>query len=158
MEFKVLERILDNLPVMSIDGKDYTPTFNYGSELDMLKYLRLVRSEGKAYYPLIWVETPVVLTGDIFPSADITIILATLTNKDLSNRERIRLTFETTLEPLLENVISAIKSDKTASLISKDEQVLTKYFNYDTDSSSRTTEIWDAITFKCTIQFNLNCL
>lgn len=161
MEFKILEEVLDNLPDIVIErpggDKNYKPVFNYGTKADLLKFLRLERKRAGKHYPLIWLETPIELVGDLFPEVDCNFVLATLSNQDLSNRERIRISFDTTLEPLLKSVKNALNLRTNASLIDKDRQQKTNYFNYDTDSSHGVNEIWDAISFKCKIKFNFNC-
>lgn len=159
MEFKVLTDILDNLPVMSIGGKDFQPVFDYGTQADLLKFLRFKnRKTSKTVYPLVWIQTPV--TFDIigqFETATINMILATISNRNISNRERTDITFLGTLDPLLKNVYNAINTHDTTRVNQK-AMSTRKFFNYENDDEKGTTDIWDAIQFEFTIRFNLNCI
>ena len=158
MDFKQFELVLDNLPEMTIGGKQFVPIFSYGSKADLLKWLRLKnKSKGKKY-PLVWLETPLSSNRvSSYETATINLVLATLTNANLSNRERTSLTFATTLDPLLENVLRAFKFSNQFRVIDGDANI-TKYFNYDSDEETGATDIWDAISFEINIELNLNCI
>lgn len=161
MEFKQLELVLDDLPEMTIGNKSYKPIFSYGSQADLLKWLRLKnKSKGKKY-PLVWLETPFTSNRELnTETAKINLIIATLSNANLSNRERTSLTFATTLDPLLENVIKAFKYSLQFRVIDN-SQSITKHFNYDGneyDKVTKATDIWDAISLEITIELNLNCI
>lgn len=157
MEFKILQTVFASLDPIKIGSSKYQPVFHYGSHADLLKFLRMKRKENVAYYPLVWVETPITLTGYPFGESNVNIVMATLSTSSLSNLERTDLTFGTTLNPLLDDVLYRLKSTKQTSLVDRNNQTITKYFNYDTDSSHGVPEIWDAISLKCTIRFNFNC-
>lgn len=157
-EFKALEYVFSELQPMEIGGGEYTPEFMYGTELDMLVWLNQKRKERNGIYPLIWIETPFTLRGKPFAEGEVNILLATLTTSNLSNIERTHLTFETTLDPLLEVVRNAINGYGGINFINPDEEAFTKYFNYNTNEDVDAPDIWDAIKFKCTLSFNLNCI
>lgn len=160
MEFKILSEIFDNLPVMEIKGKMFAPVFNYGSHADLIKFLRLKRKQtgaNKQVYPLVWLETPVTFTRQGgTKSASINLVLATLSTANLSNRERTSVTFDNTLDPLLNNVIKALYYD-SRTRVDQDTAETTKYFNYETDEETGATDIWDAIGLRIDIKINVNC-
>jgi hypothetical protein len=157
MEFKILRDAFENIEPIVIGDKSYSPVFHYGSRLDMIKFLRYKYDEDVPYYPLIWLETPFGLTGNQFGQGDMNFILATLSDGNLSNLERTDVTFATTLNPLLHEVLQAIKFASSVDIVSEDTKEVKKFFNYDTDSSHVGTEVWDAILLKCTLRFNFNC-
>ena len=158
MDFKLIESVLDNIPAISISGVDYVPVFSYGTKADLLKWLRLKNKERGKKYPLVWLETPFSSQKrNQVQYAEVNIICATLSNKNMSNRERTSITFATTLDPLVDSVISAL--NKSAMFRVNSEVIeTTKYFNYDSDESTGATDIWDAISLQISIELNLNCI
>lgn len=159
MEFRVLTDILDNLPVMNIGGKDFQPVFDYGTQADLLKFLKFKNAKGgKNVYPLVWIQTPVTFeqVGQ-FETAEINMILATITNRNITNRVRTEITFLGTLDPLLKNVYAAINAHETTRMV-EGATATRKFFNYENDEEKGATDIWDAIQFTFTIHFNLNCI
>lgn len=157
-EFVTFNEALGSLDPMVIDGTSYTPRFMYGSETDMLVYLNQKRKTGETIYPLIWIETPLTLEGNPNAEAEVNILLATLTTSTLSNIQRTDLTFATTLDPLLEVVKKALNGQEGMKIIAPENEKVTKHFNYDTNSTTQGSDIWDAIKYECTIRFNLNCI
>ena len=109
-------------------------------------------------YPLIWLETPVEFkSNNIFVESEITLVVATISNSALTNRERTDITFATTLDPLIDNIISAVNAYKGTTL-DKNTIVTKKYFKFDSDESNKATDIWDAIKLKFDMNFNKDCL
>jgi len=153
-EFLLLEEILGDLP--EIQG--FKPQFMYGTKVDMMSWIRQKRKEKVAYYPLVWVQTPLSLSGKPFASSDIRIIIANLASSDMSNIERTNVNFVKTLDPLSTYVLNALKSTTGISINETDSFEITRHFNYDTDDTHESTDIWDAIVITTTIEFNLNCL
>jgi len=161
MEFRILEERLTGLPPITRGVQSFTPVFGYGSKKDLMAFLASERKTGEAYYPLVWVMVPFTVSGDIFKfgrsKAEISIILATITSRDISNSERVAITFEGTLEPLLENVVKSLRYGGNTGLIDGQPFETQKYFGYDTDGSNFTSDVWDAITLKCSINFKYSC-
>lgn len=159
MEFKILRSILGDLDPIVYNSKEYKPIFGYGSHADLLKFLRLKRKENvMVKYPIVWVETPVLFKYRLpFASGDMKIVIATLSNKDMSNIQRTDTTFALVLNPTLENAISALKRNQATSLVPSNEYDLTKYFNYDSDDEHEATDIWDAIKYEFKLNINTNC-
>ncbi len=161
MEFDILESVLDNLDEITYEDRGYKPKFNYGSRADLLRFLRSKRKKatvpGSNTYPLIWLQTPVTFLQDgIHSTSDLNFVVATLSNFNLSNRERTIKTFNGVINPVINEMI--LKLDANSSTrIDKTKVTRRQYFNYDSDDSTAASDIWDATTLGLTIQFNLNC-
>lgn len=158
MEFKLLESILDNLEPIVIGKSSFKPVFSYGTQADLIKFLRMKKKQSLTNtYPLIWLETPLKIEGSFQPfgKARVNIIIATITSPHISNRERVEKTFLNILEPLQATILERLK---TPAISVGKEITVEKFFNYDTDSSHGATDIWDAISFKCPLIFNYDCI
>jgi len=160
MEFKIIEERLNGLDPIVSDGLEFTPVFGYGSKKDLMAHLRSERKDGDSYYPLVWLMTPFKTDGDYFATgraeAEVDLIIATLTSRDISNKERVRITFENTLEPLLENVVARLRTGGGTSVQDGIFNV-EKFFGYDTDSSNAASDVWDAITLQIKIKIKYIC-
>ena len=160
MEFKILEERLSGLDPIVSGGTSFTPVFGYGSKKDLMAHLRSERKDGESYYPLVWLMTPFKTTGDHYitgrAEAEIDLIVATLTNRDISNKERVRITFENTLEPLLENIVRSLRYGGNTGIQDGVFNV-EKFFGYDTDSSNAASDVWDAITLQVKIKLKYIC-
>ena len=152
MIFKKFKTVFDQLPVMTINGKDYIPVFRFGTADDLTKFLSVVRKSGDRYYPLIWLETPQEEAGEI----EVNFTIATLNRRtDMGNFDRLDYTFADTLEPLLTNMITAIKGSRAFKFSPDDWDKNyrgTKLFNY-----TVTPDIWDAITLTWTLAYTREC-
>ena len=145
---KALKEVLNQLPIMTVGGKDYKPVVELGTEDQLRAFLKVKRKSGERYYPLVWVETPITQSLE----TSIVIVLATLNRRtDMGNMDRLDYTFEPVLEPLRENVMHALKRSKTFKM--QDDQWVTnnyggeKYFNY-----AMTPDIWDAIRLEVDVR------
>jgi len=97
--FRELEEIINQIPPLLINGKEYTPIFRYGTRAQLAEDLSLKRKTGEKYYPLIYLETPFAMGENV----ELRFILATLNKRtDMRNKDRVKWTFEDTLEPLRE--------------------------------------------------------
>jgi hypothetical protein len=152
MIFKKFKTVFDQLPPMDIGGKIYNPVFRFGTEDDLVKYLSVTRKSGARYYPLIWLETPQEEAGEI----SVNFTIATLNIRtDMGNFDRLKYTFEPTLEPLLTNMITAIKGSRAFKFSPGDWDKNyrgTKIFNY-----TVTPDIWDAITITWSLSYTREC-
>lgn len=160
MEFKVLTEILDDLTeVTDINGKTFKPTFDYGTQADLLKILSLKQKGSKTNtYPLVWLLTPFAAPiEDTVLTADISLIIATISDRNISNRQRTRESFIQILNPMLKDIQTKI-NHHPAARVNDDGTSQTKYFNYENDLEKGATEIWDAIMYEATIEINLNCI
>lgn len=163
MEFRILEDVFAKLPPIDRDGTVYPIQFQYGSHADLMRYLSINRKvAGSVKYPLLWLETPITFDGYNLKyggrsEADIVLHIATLSNANMSNMERVRTTFANTLEPLTEEVIEILRSEPSTGIADEDSISLAKTFKFDTDEENAASDIWDAISLRCRIQINYNC-
>ena len=150
MVFRKFKQVFDQLPVMTIGGKDYTPKFMFGTRNELSAYLSLERKKGERYYPLIWLETPMEEASEL----DCNFLLATQNKKvDMGNWDRLNLTFDQVLEPLLDNILIAIQQSRVFRINGIDKNYRgTKFFNYHTSP-----DIWDAIKFNVKVRYDRNC-
>jgi len=151
--YDVLEQIFSQIP--TIQG--FKPVFEYGSHEDLLRFLSMKRKQGVAYYPLIWLVTPVTF-GHGYSNVEydkLTIIVATLTNQDLSNKERNEVTFKGVLNPLVDYIVHSLKTNRATSL--KEGYSITDYFNYVTNDEKQSSDLWDAKKLELSTYFRDNC-
>lgn len=142
------------LPMMTIDGKNYQPAYDFGSHEDLLRFLKSKRLEGVSFYPLIWLETPIEITGkDDRPTVKLKLIMATNSNSNLSNKERLEITYKTILIPLYNNIITLLKSSGFTRLINQDKKKVSKHYNYTENNEAFGTDIWDVIKLEHDVEF-----
>lgn len=149
-----LEELFDTLPLITVGGSDYKTAFDFGSHKDLLKFLAMKKKEGGKFYPLIWLETPFTESGkEDRISIDLKLILATLTNAEISNKERLEVTFKPALIPLFENIYKAFRMSGFTKIINPEDNKKTKHYNYGVDGKEeRPSNIWDAIKFECELE------
>lgn len=151
MIFEKLKTVFEQLPDLTVNGKAYTPYFSFGTEDDLRKTLKAYRqSSTTRIYPLIWLVTPLEEQTEI----EFEFILATINKRtDMGNFDRLAWTFTPTLEPLLTNVIKALKQSRSFKMVDFDrENRGTKYFDYHLEP-----EIWDAIRYTVSMRYWPNC-
>jgi len=161
----VEERLRDlflSLPKISVGQKDYAVNFDFGSHKDLLRFMNSERKlKGGVQYPIIWLETPIERVN--FRNNDITLngmtlILATLSNSEQSNLQRLETTFKPTLNPLYDNVIKALKYSGFTQIIGNQEVKQTNFYNYGVDESEHlTTDVWDVIKIELDLIMNGKC-
>jgi len=161
MEFKLLTDVLDNLDkIEDSKGNLFKPRFDYGTKRDLLMFLSMKKRGPRKTntYPLIWLETPIkfVKTNRV-ETARVNFILAVNSSNEITNRKRTEISFVAILDPLKILVEKAINAH-SATRINKDNQSISKIFNYDSDSSKGTSDIWDVISFEVDLQINLDCI
>lgn len=150
--------IFNTLPVITINEVDYKPFYDFGGHEYLLKFLNDKEKEEVEPYPLIWLETPVTLYGKNRLRGDLKLIIATSTDKNISNRVRLESTFKNILEPTYENVVKALKQSGKTRLLNRDSEQYTTYYDYGFNKESEVTEVWDAIKFECEVEFYNGCL
>ncbi len=149
-----LKELFATLPTISVNGTDYKPIYDFGSHKHLLRFLASKRKEGGNIYPLIWLQTPIKQSGDDSPVlVDLKLILATLTTANLSNTERLEITFKPTLFPLLENVKKSLRVSGFSRIMNPDKNSETKHYDYEDKGENKVTDIWDAIKFECEVRF-----
>lgn len=157
--------VFDTLPaVKAYDKQMYDVLFDFGTQADCIRFLNNNRSSGGKEYPLVWLETPIlaVQTGRNRVEMLTNILIATRTSSQHSNRERIKISFKPTLDPLFENVKKAInRSGFTKFKEPNKFWKRTNYFNYgvppsgdNSEKESKATDLWDAIRFESKIEMD----
>lgn len=146
--------LFETLPFVTVNNSNYKPQYDFGSHEDLLRYLKSKAKEGGKVYPLIWLETPITLKGDRMKRSKFKFIIATLTKSEMSNRERLGITINPTLKPLLSNIIKALNQSGFTFLLNRDNEQVAIYYNYGVKENKENyaTDIWDAITFECELE------
>lgn len=153
--------LFDTLPSMAISGYDFKPMFDFGSEVDLNRFLDSKRKEGGNTYPLVWLQTPFrtkEFQGGRMELYNLNLVLATLSSAEKSNRERLDITFGATLIPLLDNVKTALSQSGFTTIIRNVEFDRTNHFNFGQNGEATFTDIWDAIQIGIDISMTDNCL
>lgn len=168
-----LDELFATLPAMSIGGESFTPYYDFGTQPDLYKFLNLKRKEVNTsgsgnIYPIIWMPTEgLTLQGDHDKRIRfrLSLVLATLTTSEQTNKDRIDLAFKTVLHPLWSNIERALKYSGFTKLIRtgnnvQDEVLFQRYFNYSTDNDENhdTTDIWDALRVETELEMTSGCL
>lgn len=160
IEERLIE-LFETLPAIKYNGKDYNVSLEVGNDKDLNRFLNSKQKEnGVNIYPLVWVQTPIRSDlNNLFSEAPIRLVIATLTNDNLSNKQRIKTTFKDVLNPTFQNVLTALKQSGFTQII-RDEYIRTNFFNYGTIDNTKhvTTDIWDAILLETNIRIDSNCL
>lgn len=156
---RILESVFDALPLSKdYSGDEYKVRYEWGDELELQRFLDDKSKSETNSYPLIWVVTPIKVTGQYRKQSKLKIVLAINTESSYYNRDRLKITIEPTLEPLYSNVIKAINHEKGLEIISRDNENYSVHYNYGVklkggkDKEHPVTDIWDAITFNCELQ------
>ena len=160
-----LKEIFERLPAMKYEvggAHSFIPVFGYGSQIELNKFLKSQESEQTHPYPLIWLLYPYkeLHKKKKVELDDLVLILATNTNSQMLNKERIDTNFKKVLIPLFDNIQKAFKLAVNVNLLQEVEVV--KFPNYsgddDKESSSFTTDLWDAMKTIWQISINTACL
>ena len=159
-----LKELFATLPIITVDNLEYMPQFNFGTHEDLLCFLSHKAKEEGKIYPLIWLETPVEKKGkENKINIDLTLVLATLTSSEISNVERLEVTFKPTLIPLYNNVLKALRQSGFTKIVNAENNKRTDFYNYgvneknENEKKNITTDIWDAIKFECELQIRKDC-
>ena len=156
-----LNELFDSLPVIVDDNaKEFKPTFNFGTHEDLLRFLDHKKKQNVSFYPIIWLETPFTLAGvEHRKTFDLKLVLAQLSNYELSNKQRLEITFEKTLEPLYRNVLKALKEGGFTRIINSENNKVTNHYNYSVVEKGKdkqfASDVWDAIKFECELQIDV---
>lgn len=153
-----LAELLDTLPLMNVNNNDYKVFFNWGTEEVLNKYLALPDMQSR--YPLIWLANSedTYKTGTNFVRRDnARLILAMHSDKvDYFNPEVFNTDYEVVLNPLLDNVLKALKNS-SISRMDLDYKVQ-RLPNYSVNNNNQTLDVWNALILDCSIELTNNCL
>jgi hypothetical protein len=150
--FKILKDIFDQLPVMTIGGKDYKPVFDFGTREQLVANLSLRRKIGDRYYPLIYLETPI----EEDEAMDFRFILATMNKRvDMRNTDRLKWTFDDVLNPLKDNMVKALLR---SGVFRRNANTPLKFYNGEKHFNFHMTpDIWDALVYETSFRYTGNC-
>lgn len=148
--------IFATLPeVADLDANLFKPRYDFGSEEDLLVFINDNRDAKVNTYPLIWVQTPLRVKGQMPRlSVKLNLIMATCSSSDLPNTERLRVSFTPLLIPVYENVIKAFNRSGFTKLMNRENEVRTHFYNYGVQGKSQGTDIWDALKLECEIEMS----
>lgn len=155
----VFAQLFGQIPEVEIKGNGYKSKFDFGSHRDLLRWLKTKSENGESKYPLIWLETPVSLSGNTRKKINVKLILATLSNSELSNRDRLSKIIKPTLVPLYHNVIKTLSQSGTTTLRNRNDERYSIHYNYGVNEEETiATDIWDAIKFECEVELYNGCI
>ena len=154
VEEKVNE-VLSQIPA----SLDNAPLYAWGDEIHLDAWVKRRNKHGAYNYPLIY-QTSKKEKQDIIGNRVETfweaIIATQNSNTTLLNDERWALSFRNELNPIAENII---KGFELGGFIIVDGTVeVERYGNFGDGNENFTIDIWDALTFKCNLVINDNCV
>ncbi len=158
-----LKELFNTLPDITVGQNSYPVSFDFGSHKDLLRFMNSQRKfQGGVSYPLIWLETPFerdILRDGKINLSGLTLILATLSDSEQSNSTRLEVAFKTTLIPLSELVIEALKKSGFTQIINDGQRKETNFYNYGVnEEENQTTDIWDVIKIELDLIMDSRCL
>ncbi len=166
-----IKEITDVLPVITIGSSDYKPLYDFGTQEDLYNFLKQKQSEvaqsgSGNVYPIIWMETPVRKRGNEKRiTFELTLVIATLSNRNMSNIQREAVSFDTVLVPLYNNILTGLKQSGFTQVVTNDTLLdhsvdRTDYYNYgpDQDPNHDSPDIWDAIKLETEVIMTSNCI
>ena len=160
-----LKKLIEQIPEIQINAAlSRKPSFHWGDELELGKYIKL--RDGAAY-PLIWLlpgeDTYISKGGARYNKVEriCSFVLATReTRKELLNTERYRRSYDIVLNPLLDYLLTCLTKSNIVEQLDN-EFIVLREPNYSAESEKNATiDIWDAIKFDIKLRFkdNINCL
>lgn len=155
LENRLIE-VFDTIPEISdMDSNAMTSKYDFGTEADCIRFI----SVNKEKYPLIWLETPIILKGkEPILNTRLKFILATKTITELENRQRIESNFDYVLDPLYDYVITALQQCGFISFKNSEQNTFARHYNYTNVAEDKSKlDIWDAIAFGRDVQIDSSC-
>lgn len=161
LEMLVIKDVIESMQPTNVDGKDYAPKFDFGNIKNLQNFVTI--NKGQQIYPLIYCSNDYriknVLTNK--KSGTFTFVIA-VNNSDheMSNTERLLVSFKNILLPTLKEFVKKLKSKKEIVEVGEifDEQ---NYYGFDViDNNSENlglSEFWDAYQFDINLSFKVEC-
>ena len=147
---------------MDVNSGEFPVTFGYGDELELNVFL--ANRDKTNPYPLVWMlypydedhqKTRLIADG-------VTFVLAVETNQSMENHERVKLTFEKILYPLLYNVRLALRQSGIITIGSENESFKgVKHPNFSKTAAreeSAVIAIWDALKVSVDLEVTEGCV
>lgn len=155
LENRLIE-VFNTIPdIDDMDSNPMSAKYDFGTEKDCTRFISI----NKKKYPLIWLETPIILKGKKpLLNTRLKFILATKTITDLENRQRIDSNFGYVLDPLYDYVITALQQCGFISFRNQNNNTFARHYNYTNVAEDKSAlDIWDAIVFSRDVQIDENC-
>jgi len=153
--FNSLASIIDTIPPIIYEGNNYKVRFMFGSQADLMRYLKLERQTSNTMYPLIWLETPIELEDlqGYIGKIQANFIIANISTQNMTNFERIAFNFDRFINPVTKDLLKALKTSGITKYTDKTEQ---DFFNYLAEGKGA-SDIWDVKQVQMTLIFKKNC-
>lgn len=148
--------IFDTIPsINDMDNNAMTSKYDFGTETDCIRFI----SVNKDKYPLIWLETPIILKGkEPILNTRLKFILATKSITALENRQRVESNFNFVLEPLYDYVITALQQCGFIRFLNQKQNTFARHYNYTNVAEDKSKlDIWDAIAFSREVEIDASC-
>ena len=151
-----LKDLFETLPSVESNGIQYPIQYDFGTEEDLMRFLKVKANAEGNIFPLIWLQTPNEMRGNNFREVDLKLIIATQSNREMWNKQRLDVTIKPILKPLLDNIIFALMRSGFTRFNDREKNVETIFYNYglDEDEISPEVAIWDAIKFEASVIFS----
>jgi hypothetical protein len=156
---KILTELFDLLPDATFsNGNTAKIDFSWGSQQDLNKYIKLKGSKRK--YPLIWLVNTKWnenRLGETMKSRIRLILAINSTKMENINPTIWESDFEVTLNPIKENVLTALtKSGRT--ILNQTTIDIERLPNYSEEgtNNTKTIDVWNAIVIDCDVEINHN--
>jgi hypothetical protein len=157
----IMTEIVSTVKPISYNSSELLPSFHYGGKDELKRYLDIFQDK---VYPLIWMLPSVENHGVKEVLQDVEFILAVNINvqdKDVLNNVRINQNFVHLLNPLCDNLLTAIKKAHNASFDNSSFQIK-KFPNYretriSNDGTPKVSHYWDALTLSLNMGFFNKC-
>lgn len=150
-----LNEIFNQLP--EIDG--FKPVYKWGDEFHLIKQLQLYSDANRSIYPLIYQTSKGSKQNKYTKEAttSLELVLACRnTEVSLTNEQRWEMSYKNILYPVVENIVNSIILSGIATF--NGEYDIEEFPNYGNGRLTETKDIWDALTLKCSITLNANCV
>lgn len=157
-----LSEIFDTLPPIVNSGGSFKPTFGFGDDLELNKFIKARIKE--RIHPLVWLVYGNIEMHDkhdkYLVSNSTTLIIACKSLDHPLNEQRLKTTYSTILNPMLDNVKKALISSgitKVTPIRDKLFFEISKHPNYTSENiqtDAKTIVIWDAIKLTFNLEVN----
>jgi hypothetical protein len=156
---KILTELFDLLPDATFsNGNTAKIDFSWGSQQDLNKYIKLKGNKRK--YPLIWLVNTKWnenRLGETMKSRIRLILAINSTKMENINPTIWDSDFEVTLNPIKENVLTALtKSGRT--ILNQTTIDIERLPNYSEEgtNNTKTIDVWNAIVIDCDVEISHN--
>lgn len=155
-----LTELFGLIPAIQINpSHSNKPFFGWGKKEELNRYV--LKKDAAVLYPLVWLlpsEDNYNILSERVSKKVILIIATRETNIEYYNPTRLKYSFKTTLNPLLNYVLQALQNSSITDITNNDSISVFKEPNYSDNSENGVIDKWDAIRLEIDVEFNSNCL